>query len=85
MTDAAEAGDRPLSWLELESMIPLDTSKPGVTTVKTITTLSSDSIKRNYSQYVVRMSPKREAMKMRHALKIAAGEATPAHDTDTAT
>jgi len=76
MIDVAETGERPPSWLELEAVIPLDTTQPGVTTVKTVTSLSSDNVKRNFPGFVVRLSPKREGMKLRNALMIAAGKAT---------
>jgi SOS-response transcriptional repressor LexA len=69
------------SWLELESVYPLTSKtakgKPiddGKPTVETITSLSPDTIKRKYPEYVVKLSDRREGMKLRNALKIAAGK-----------
>jgi hypothetical protein len=61
------------SWLELESVIPL-ASKDEKPTVETITSLSPDTIKRKYSEYVVGLSDRRQGMKLRNALKIANGK-----------
>jgi hypothetical protein len=62
--------NRPPTWLELESVIPLVTD-PGVTSVETITSLSAETIRRRYSQFVRQLSPKRQGMKLRDALSIA--------------
>jgi hypothetical protein len=57
----------PASWIELESVRMLDEAEQ-------ITTLSRDTIKRRYPQYVVKLSPRREGMKLKHILEIAGGE-----------
>jgi hypothetical protein len=62
--------NRPPTWLELESVIPLE-AEPGVTSVETVTSLSSETIRRCYSQFVRQLSPKRRGMKLKHALQIA--------------
>jgi hypothetical protein len=62
------------TWIELESNLPLESSDPEKLTVKKITNLSSDTIKRRYPEYVTKLSQRREAMKLRHALKIANGQ-----------
>jgi hypothetical protein len=59
------------SWLELESVIPLESTDAQQRTVKKITNLSADTIVRKYPQYVVRPSDRRVGMKLRHALAIA--------------
>jgi hypothetical protein len=61
--------------LEMESVVPLESERPGTRSARSITSLSADNIKRNYPQYVVQLSPRREGMKIKHALKIAAGKA----------
>jgi len=75
MSDAAEIGEQRPSWLELESAIPLETSKPGARSVKGVTSLSADTIKREFPGLIVQLSTKREGMKLRDALAIAAGKA----------
>jgi hypothetical protein len=54
------------SWLELESVKPLPK-------IEEITSLSVDTIEREYPQYVVKLSPRRKGMKLKHALEIARG------------
>ena len=61
---------RPPSWLELESIIPLE-AEPGVTSVETITTLSAETQRREYPEFVIQLSPRRQGMKLKHALRIA--------------
>jgi hypothetical protein len=61
-------GERPPSWLELESV-------KRMTIVERITSLSGDNLRRNYPQYVVKLSPRRDGMKLKHALAIANGTA----------
>jgi hypothetical protein len=63
--------------LKLESVIPLESDKPDVETVRSMTTLSADTQKRNYPHYIVHLSPKREGMQFKNALRIARGEAKP--------
>lgn len=62
-----------LNW-ELERVILLESTSKKHTgpTVKDITSLSADTIKRRYAKKVLRMSEKRVGMKMRDALEIAA-------------
>jgi hypothetical protein len=61
-------GERPPSWLELESIVKMPR-------VEKITSLSADNLRRNYSDYVVKLSPRRDGMKLKHALAIANGTA----------
>jgi hypothetical protein len=61
---------RPPTWLELESIIPL-AAEPGIISVASVTTLSPETTKREYPEYVIRLSPRREGMKLRNALRIA--------------
>jgi hypothetical protein len=59
------ASDSP-SWIDLESVKPLSVAVQ-------ITSLSTDTIKRRYSDYIVQLSPRREGMTLRNILKIARG------------
>jgi hypothetical protein len=61
-------GERPPSWIELESV-------KRMSVVEEITSLSGDNIRRNYPEYVVKLSPRRDGMKLKHALAIANGTA----------
>jgi hypothetical protein len=61
--------------IEMERIVLLESEKADVVTVRSITTLSAENVRRNYSQYVVQLSPRRWGMKMKNVLKIAAGEA----------
>jgi hypothetical protein len=63
--------DKP-NWLDLESVIPLQTIKGG-RDAKQITGLSADTIKRRYPEYVKKLSARRRGIKLRHALEIAEG------------
>jgi hypothetical protein len=72
---AEKIGSEP-SWLELEAVIPLITTQPGVTSVKNLTSLSPDTVERLYGPMIVQLSPRRRGMKLRNALKIARGEAS---------
>lgn len=65
---------QPPSWLELESVIPLESTDPQQRSVKQITTLSADTIGRKYKHLVVRLSEGRVGMKLRDALAIASGK-----------
>ena len=60
----------PPSWLELESVLPLE-AEPGVTSVETVTTLSADTPRREYPEFIIQLSPRRQGMKLKHALRIA--------------
>jgi hypothetical protein len=63
----------PLSSIALRSIIPLEgKTEP---TVKGITTLSHDSVKRHYAHLIVDLSPHRRGMSLSNALDIAAGRA----------
>jgi hypothetical protein len=59
-------------WLELESIIPLESTK-GQRCAEQITGLSSDTIKRRFPKFVRRLSERRVGIKLRHALEIANG------------
>jgi hypothetical protein len=62
--------NHPPSWLELESVIPLE-AEPGVTSVETVTSLSPDTQRREYLEFIIQLSPRRQGMKLKHALQIA--------------
>ena len=64
-----------LGWLDMEKVIPLS-SKVKSPTVKSITDLSPDTIKRRYAKKVRRLSPGRVGMTVRDALEIASGESS---------
>ncbi|HEU4804933.1 MAG TPA: hypothetical protein VFS91_03855 [Nitrobacter sp.] len=64
------SGIRPPSWLELESVIKLE-AEDGVISAETITSLSADTLQREYPDLIVRLSPGRRGMKLRDALRIA--------------
>ena len=61
---------RPPTWIELESVIPL-VADAGITSAEAVTSLSPETIRRRYPQYVRQLSPKRQGMKLRDALSIA--------------
>jgi hypothetical protein len=67
MNKHIQAGQPP-SWLELESAKPL-------AEVEQITSLDRDSIIRHYRPLLVRLTPMRWGMKLKHALAIADGTA----------
>jgi hypothetical protein len=60
--------ERSPTWLELESVVRMAVAER-------ITSLSADNIRRNYSDLVVKLSPRRDGMKLRDALAIANGTA----------
>jgi hypothetical protein len=60
--------DKLPSWIELESVQKMPV-------VEKITSLSADTIRRNYADYIVELSPRRDGMKLKHALAIANGTA----------
>ena len=76
--------DKPPSWLDLESVIPLQRSRPkkrsedkaeeGPHTAEEITGLSADTLKRRHSKRVLHLSERRRGMKLRDALAISNGE-----------
>ena len=57
----------PPTWLELESVRRLPE-------VEQITSLSVDTLKRKYPDRIIRLSDRREGMKLRDALAIASGK-----------
>jgi hypothetical protein len=61
-------GERPPSWLELESVQRMPV-------VEKITSLSGDNIRRNFPHLVVKLSARRDGMKLKNALAIADGTA----------
>ena len=61
-------GERPPSWIELESVQRMKV-------VEKITSLSGDNLRRTYPDFVVKLSPRRDGMKLKHALAIANGTA----------
>jgi hypothetical protein len=61
------ASDRSPTWLELESVRPLPE-------VERITSLSEDTLRRRYRQYIKQLSPRRQGMQLKHALAIARGQ-----------
>jgi hypothetical protein len=62
---------------ELDRIIRLNT-RTAAPSVEKLTTLSADTIERNFPHLIVKMSPRRKGMSMRNALAIARGEAVPA-------
>ena len=72
MTDTDNSSSN-LSSIALRSIIPLEgKTEP---TVKGITSLSHDLVKRHFPHLVVKLSPRREGMPLGDALDIAAGRA----------
>jgi hypothetical protein len=61
----------PPSWIELQSVIPLESDKPGVVSARSVTSLSIDALEREYPEFIVRPSRGRRGMKLKHALRIA--------------
>ena len=60
--------DRLPPWLDLESVQRMKIAAK-------ITSLSPDSLRRVYPHYVVKLSERRDGMKLKHALAIANGTA----------
>ena len=63
-----DSNETPPSWLELESVKKMSA-------VEEITSLSSDNLRRNYPDLIVKLSARRDGMKLKHALAIANGTA----------
>ena len=61
-------GERPPSWLELESVKQMSVAEK-------ITSLSADTIRRPYPHYVVKLSDRRGGIQLKHILAIARGTA----------
>ena len=64
-----DLGEKLPSWLELESVQKLSV-------VEKITSLSADSLRRRFPEYVIKLSPRRDGMKLKHVLAIANGIGT---------
>jgi hypothetical protein len=68
MSDERSFAGRSPSWVELESVKPMSVASE-------MTSLSPDAIRRNYWDLVVKLSPKRDGMKVKNILAIANGTA----------
>jgi hypothetical protein len=66
--NAKKNSDQMPDWIDLESVKTLRTAAE-------ITSLSPDSLRRKYPHYIVRLSERRDGMKLKHALAIANGTA----------
>jgi hypothetical protein len=73
-TEPAKAEPPPLSYLEGESLIPLEAPE-GKLSGRSITSLSGDAIRDHYGHLVVQLTTKRQGLKVKHALAIADGTA----------
>jgi hypothetical protein len=73
MPNDIDTAERQLSWLQLQTIIPLDGDKP--ITVEKITSLSRDSVCRNHRDKVVDLGPRRVGMRLGDALAIARSRA----------
>lgn len=62
---------RPPSWIELRSIIPLETTKRDAVSARKITNASPETLKREYPDFIVKVSAKREGMTLANALRIA--------------
>ena len=67
--------DDELDVLRRKSVVPLESTDPTVTTGKTITSLSAQTIKEQFPHLIVRLSPKRQGISIENALAIAEGRA----------
>lgn len=62
----------PLSWVELHSIIPLESkANPDALSVRSITNLSADTVKRHHADKIKKLSSRREGMTLKNALEIA--------------
>jgi hypothetical protein len=68
---------------ELKTVIKLQTTKQGERSAKQITSLSADTIKREFPEYVVKLSERRVGITLGNALKIAAGQPRAAREAET--
>jgi hypothetical protein len=66
---------KPPTWIELASVIPLETRRADELSVRKITNLSPEAIVENYADKVRRLSAKRVGMSLGDALEIASGKA----------
>jgi hypothetical protein len=62
--------DRQPSWLDLESVQKMSMAEK-------ITSLSAESIRRLYPDYVIQLSERRQGVKLKHLLDIANGTLRP--------
>ena len=58
----------PWTRQELESALPLRSSNPDKPSFESFTGISAETGKRHYPQYIVRPSPGRECMRLKHVL-----------------
>ena len=72
---------KPPSWLDLESVIPLEKPKRRSNikederrSAEEITNLSGDTLRRRHRDKIIKLSDRRRGMKLRVALAIANGE-----------
>ncbi|HVI66765.1 MAG TPA: hypothetical protein VM910_29950 [Bradyrhizobium sp.] len=68
MSTEALFAERPPSWIELESVKRMAVASQ-------MTSLSGDALRRNYPDLIVKLSPKRDGMKLKDILAIANGTA----------
>jgi hypothetical protein len=64
-----------ISRLEGEKVIPIEMREDAALSVVGMTSLSADTIRRQYSHLIVRLSERRQGMTIRNVLKITAGTA----------
>jgi hypothetical protein len=60
--------ERAPTWIELESVLRMAVAER-------VTSLSADNLRRNYSHLIIKLSPRRDGIKLRDALAIANGSA----------
>ena len=60
--------ERAPSWIELESVLRMAMAER-------VTSLSADNLRRNYPHLIVKLSPRRDGIKLRDCLAIANGTA----------
>lgn len=64
---------QPPTWLQLESVIPLETEQKGVTSVRTVTSLTAETVAVKFPELIIKLTERRRGMKLKHALQIAEG------------
>jgi hypothetical protein len=68
-----------ISRLEGEKVIPIEASQDAdALSAVGMLSLSADTIRRRYANYIVQLSERRQGMQLKNVLKIAAGTAEPA-------
>jgi hypothetical protein len=60
--------DPPWSREELECAIPMQTNRPGKLSYETVTGTSAETGRRYHPRYILRPSPGRETIRLKHAL-----------------